>query len=212
MPKRSQPARDDVEIGEPQVVSAGRPVANTPSWLVLVLLINIAATAAGVWFGITELISLRATVEDQQRKYDTAIQGHVTALQQLDRSQQELKKMFGSKTATGNGQYTKDEPDEEEREGGKKRGKKRGRKKKGKQDDDEDEDEDEEKDKDKVKDKEKVKEEEPAKSEEKKEVVKEKDDSKEKSEDGKDDEDEDDEAGEGKKKRRRRRRRGKGRR
>ena len=210
MPKRSQPARDDVEIGEPQVVSAGRPVANTPSWLVLVLLINIAATAAGVWFGITELISLRATVEDQQRKYDTAIQGHVTALQQLDRSQQELKKMFGSKTATGNGQYTKDEPDEEEREGGKKRGKKRGRKKKGKQDDDEDEDEDEEKDK--VKDKEKVKEEEPAKSEEKKEVVKEKDDSKEKSEDGKDDEDEDDEAGEGKKKRRRRRRRGKGRR
>ena len=210
MPKRSQPARDDVEIGEPQVVSAGRPVANTPSWLVLVLLINIAATAAGVWFGITELISLRATVEDQQRKYDTAIQGHVTALQQLDRSQQELKKMFGSKTATGNGQYTKDEPDEEEREGGKKRGKKRGRKKKGKQDDDEDEDEDEEKDK--VKEKEKVKEEEPAKSEEKKEVVKEKDDSKEKSEDGKDDEDEDDEAGEGKKKRRRRRRRGKGRR
>ena len=210
MPKRSQPARDDVEIGEPQVVSAGRPVANTPSWLVLVLLINIAATAAGVWFGITELISLRATVEEQQRKYDTAIQGHVTALQQLDRSQQELKKMFGSKTATGNGQYTKDEPDEEEREGGKKRGKKRGRKKKGKQDDDEDEDEDEEKDK--VKDKEKVKEEEPAKSEEKKEVVKEKDDSKEKSEDGKDDEDEDDEAGEGKKKRRRRRRRGKGRR
>ena len=210
MPKRSQPARDDVEIGEPQVVSAGRPVANTPSWLVLVLLINIAATAAGVWFGITELISLRATVEEQQRKYDTAIQGHVTALQQLDRSQQELKKMFGSKTATGNGQYTKDEPDEEEREGGKKRGKKRGRKKKGKQDDDEDEDEDEEKDK--VKDKEKVKEEEPAKSEEKKEMVKEKDDSKEKSEDGKDDEDEDDEAGEGKKKRRRRRRRGKGRR
>tara|TARA_B110001452_G_scaffold196808_1_gene166800 strand:+ start:354 stop:986 length:633 start_codon:yes stop_codon:yes gene_type:complete len=210
MPKRSQPARDDVEIGEPQVVSAGRPVANTPSWLVLVLLINIAATAAGVWFGITELISLRATVEEQQRKYDTAIQGHVTALQQLDRSQQELKKMFGSKTATGNGQYTKDEPDEEEREGGKKRGKKRGRKKKGKQDDDEDEDEDEEKDK--VKEKEKVKEEEPAKSEEKKEVVKEKDDSKEKSEDGKDDEDEDDEAGEGKKKRRRRRRRGKGRR
>lgn len=208
MPKRSQPARDDVEIGEPQVVSAGRPVANTPSWLVLVLLINIAATAAGVWFGITELISLRATVEEQQRKYDTAIQGHVTALQQLDRSQQELKKMFGSKTATGNGQYTKDEPDEEEREGGKKRGKKRGRKKKGKQDDDEDEDEE----KDKVKEKEKVKEEEPAKSEEKKEVVKEKDDSKEKSEDGKDDEDEDDEAGEGKKKRRRRRRRGKGRR
>ena len=73
MPKRSQPARDDVEIGEPQVVSAGRPVANTPSWLVLVLLINIAATAAGVWFGITELISLRATVEEQQRKYEGQI-------------------------------------------------------------------------------------------------------------------------------------------
>lgn len=209
MPKRyQQAAAQDVEIGEPQVVSAGRPIVRTPCWVVLVLLINIAATAAGVWFGITELSSLRATVEEQQRKYDTALQGHVTALQQLDRSQQEVKKMFGSKTATGNGQYSKDETDEEEHEGGKKRGKKRGRKKAEKQDDDEDDE-----DKAKEKEKDKVKETETKKGEEK-DAPKEKEDAKDKVEDGKDeeDEDEDDEAGEGKKRRRRRRRRGKGRR
>ena len=152
-PKRSgkkdqeyQGVEDDLEAAPLE-----RSGSSSSPWLAVILfLVGCAVTLSGLWFVRSDAL---AAVAAQQRRIDENFQGHVKALQTLDRAQQELKTMgekLGKQMAAlqGGGE---DGGAKESKKESKKRAKDAKKEAKKKEEDDEDtkSSKDEDKDKDK---------------------------------------------------------------
>ena len=91
---------DDLEASTPQAAVPRRTKQQHPtgSYVTVLWALSLVTVAslggAGLWYGHTQLYQLRSALEVQQRKSDEAFSGHVTALRELDRAQQEIRRML----------------------------------------------------------------------------------------------------------------------
>ena len=161
MPKaRYAPAASDVESprgGEDEEHGEGEtaPRSRLGQSVLVVLIVMLAGfggTAGALWYGETQLTALQVSLERQRAKTEEVLAQHVSALQQLDRAQQEVRRLVDSKTKIVVTKPAKAKvADEDEAEEKPKRGGAAKKEGEGDEDEDEEDGDDEEDDKKKSK-------------------------------------------------------------